>query len=261
MCHLPRTAWQNVCSRPCGIDLRRVAVDEHDAGRADRRGEHAAADDAVADGAGRAVARAADDHAVGRQAEQLGRLRGELAGDFFGFVARGEQARVELQLSRAARFDQRRLTTSSSSMPLASLTSVANSPVSRRRISSLGSSTFTVLAKFFGSWLRSQRIFGAVKPVSAGLATMRMSSLAPAGAAARFPHTRRPSAGRSTAGPGGRLGSSCRGTPSRASGRRGRSPARRPASAWPACTTARTVFTVACHQSSGSCSLHSGLGW
>ncbi len=64
-------------------------------------------------------------------------------------------------------------------MPLASLTSVANSPVSRRRISSFGSSTFTVLAKFFGSWLRSQRIFGAVKPVSAGLATISISFLRP----------------------------------------------------------------------------------
>ncbi len=64
-------------------------------------------------------------------------------------------------------------------MPLASLTSVANSPVSRRRISSFGSSTFTVLSKFFGSLLRSQRIFGAVKPVRAGLATISISFLRP----------------------------------------------------------------------------------
>ncbi len=64
-------------------------------------------------------------------------------------------------------------------MPLASLTSVANSPVRRRRTSSLGSSTLTVLSKFFGSLLRSQRIFGAVKPVSAGLATIWISSLRP----------------------------------------------------------------------------------
>ncbi len=64
-------------------------------------------------------------------------------------------------------------------MPLASLTSVANSPVSRRRTSSLGSSTLVTLAKFFGSWFRSQRIFGAVKPVSAGLATIPISALRP----------------------------------------------------------------------------------
>ena len=70
-----------------GIDLRRVAVDEHDAGRADRRREHALAHDAIADRAGRTVARAADDHAIGREAEQLRRFRRQLAGDFFRFVA------------------------------------------------------------------------------------------------------------------------------------------------------------------------------
>ena len=37
------------------------------------------------------------------------------------------------------------------SVPLASLISVANSPVSRRRISSLGSRTFAVRSKFRGS--------------------------------------------------------------------------------------------------------------
>ena len=62
--------------QPAGrIDLHRVAVDEHDAGGADRRRERAAADDAVADRAGRAVAGPADDHAIGRQAELLGRFR------------------------------------------------------------------------------------------------------------------------------------------------------------------------------------------
>ena len=68
-------------------------------------------------------------------------------------------------------FDQVRLATSNSNMPLASLTSVANSPVRRRRISSFGSKTLRVLSKCLGSWFRSQRIFGAVKPVMAGLAT------------------------------------------------------------------------------------------
>jgi len=56
-------------------------------------------------------------------------------------------------------------------IPLASLTSVASSPVRRRRTSSFGSSTLWSFAKFFGSWFRSHKIFGAVKPVSAGLAT------------------------------------------------------------------------------------------
>ena len=99
MCHLPRTAWQNVCSRPAGSTCGVVAVDEHDAGGADRRRQHAAADDAVAHGAGRAIAGPADHHAIGRQAQRLGRFGGELAGDFFRFVTRGQQTRIELQLA------------------------------------------------------------------------------------------------------------------------------------------------------------------
>ncbi len=53
-------------------------------------------------------------------------------------------------------------------------------------MSSFGSSTLTVLSKFRGSWLRSQRIFGAVKPVSAGLATMWIKLGPPAGAVLDF---------------------------------------------------------------------------
>ena len=66
-------------------------------------------------------------------------------------------------------------------MPLASLTSVAYVPVIRRRTSSLGSRIFLVRSKLRGSWLRSQRILGAVKPVRAGLATSLMSVAAAAG--------------------------------------------------------------------------------
>ena len=58
-------------------------------------------------------------------------------------------------------FDQVRAATSRSNMPLASLTSVAYSPVSRRRISSFGSKTLRVFSKCLGSWFRSQRIFGS----------------------------------------------------------------------------------------------------
>ena len=54
-------------------------------------------------------------------------------------------------------------------MPLASLTSVANSPVRRRRISSLGSKHFASVVKILRLVFRSHRIFGAVKPVEAGL--------------------------------------------------------------------------------------------
>ena len=107
-----------------GIDLDFVAVDEHHARRADRRRQHAATDDAVAHGAGRAVAGSADDDALGRQAEQLGRLGRKLAGHLFGFVKIAQQAAVKSSRSSSS-LDQRRFFTSSSSMPLASLMSEA----------------------------------------------------------------------------------------------------------------------------------------
>ncbi len=76
----------------------------------------------------------------------FGGLGRELAGHFFRFVALGQQVDVEFQRGEQF-FDQVRLATSSSNMPLASLTSVANSPVRRRRISSFGSSTLRVFSK------------------------------------------------------------------------------------------------------------------
>ena len=76
MCHLPRTAWQKVWTRPSGIDLHLVAMDEHHAGGADRRGEHALADDAVAHRPRRAVAGPAHHHAIGRKAQQSGAASG-----------------------------------------------------------------------------------------------------------------------------------------------------------------------------------------
>ena len=156
-------------------------------------------------------------------------------------------------------FDQVRWATSNSNMPLASLTSVANSPVKRRRISSFGSSTLRVFSKCLGSWFRSQRIFGAVKPVRAGLATSLI----------RFarPPTRRSISSHSAA---------VRWSFQRIARRmtllflsRNTEPC-----IWPdrpiAFTSAglsfalaivlRTDRIVACHQSSGSCSLQSGLG-
>ena len=61
-----------------------------------------------------------------------------------GFV---DHVRIGVILARG----QRRRTTSSSSMPLASLTSVANSPVMRRRTSSFGNSTLRSFSNSFGS--------------------------------------------------------------------------------------------------------------
>ena len=53
-----------------GIDLHLVAMHEDHAGGAERGGEHALGDDAVADGPGRAVAGPADDQAIGRKAQR-----------------------------------------------------------------------------------------------------------------------------------------------------------------------------------------------
>ena len=145
-------------------------------------------------------------------------------------------------------------------MPLASLTSVANSPVSRRRISSFGSSTFTVFSKFFGSLFRSHKIFGAVKPVSAGFATISISFFRPP---ARFSISSHSAAVRWS------FHNSARRTTLLFLSKNTdpcicpESPTARTSAGFRfACfTTARTVFTIACHQSSGSCSLHIGLGW
>ena len=85
--------------QPAGrIDLDLVAMDEHDARGADRRGERPRADDAVADGSGGAIARPADDEAIGRQAQLGGGDRRELAGHFFRFVTAAEQILVQLEL-------------------------------------------------------------------------------------------------------------------------------------------------------------------
>ena len=145
-------------------------------------------------------------------------------------------------------------------MPLASLTSVANSPVKRRRISSLGSRTFLVFSKFFGSWFRSQRIFGAVKPVKAGLATMRINALRPPArrsisshsAAVRWSFQR--IARRTTLHCLSRNTEPCI-WPDRPIAFTS------PGLSLAVLTTRRTEPIVAFHQSSGSCSLHSGLGW
>ena len=80
------------------VDLHFVAVDEDHAGGAQRGGEYARGDDAVAHGAGRAVARPADHEAIGGKAQLGCGCRGELAGDFFRFITAGQQARIEFQL-------------------------------------------------------------------------------------------------------------------------------------------------------------------
>jgi len=144
-------------------------------------------------------------------------------------------------------------------MPLASLTSVASSPVMRRRISSLGSSTRTVFWKCRGSWLRSQRILGAVNPVMAGLATIWISLARPPTRSSISRHS-----------------AEVRWSFQRIARRITRSFLSRKTEPciWPdspiaftsagltlACFTARrTERIVACHQSSGSCSLQRGLG-
>ncbi len=108
MCHLPRTAWQKVCTRPAGSILHLVAMDEHHARGADRGRQRAAIDDAVAHRAGRAIAGPAHHDAIGRQPQLLGRCRRQFAGDFFRFVAVGQQAAVEFQLAKQF-VDQSRL--------------------------------------------------------------------------------------------------------------------------------------------------------
>ena len=98
MCHLPCTAWQNVCSRPSGSTCTSSRVDEHHAAGADRRRKRAARDDAGAHGIGRAVAGAADHHAIGRKPKLLGDRRRQFAGDLLRLIACGQQRLIELQL-------------------------------------------------------------------------------------------------------------------------------------------------------------------
>ena len=107
---------------------------------------------------------------------------GQLAGHVFRFVARGSRSASSFKRRQQLRSTSLAGPRPSNSVPLASLTSVAYSPVRRRRISSFGSSTLRVRSKCRGSWLRSQRIFGAVKPVRAGIGHHLDQFVAAAGA-------------------------------------------------------------------------------
>ena len=142
-------------------------------------------------------------------------------------------------------------------MPEASAASVACSPVSRKRMKSLGSRSCASRAAASGSCRRSQSSLGAWKPVLARLPVIAITPLAP-DPRGRSRRTRRACARRSRAAPGGSAHRRGRGTPSRASARR----ARRAAMAWPcaAAVAAAARSTVACHQSSGSCSVQPGRG-
>ena len=88
MCHLPRTAWQNVCNRPSGSTSGVSLWTNMTPDVPSDAFNMPALDDAVANRPRRAVACTADDHAIGRQPQRFGRVRGQLAGHVFRFVDR-----------------------------------------------------------------------------------------------------------------------------------------------------------------------------
>ena len=141
-------------------------------------------------------------------------------------------------------------------MPEASAASVAASPVSRRRMKSLGSSRLGSRAPPPRLVPAQPEQLGRLEAGAGPVAGDRDHALA---ARARSISAHSAWVRASFHNSAGRIG--CphdRGTPSRASGRRGRG--RR--SAGPAATAARrrSTSTAACHQSSGFCSVQPGRG-
>ena len=97
MCHLPRTAWQNVCTRPSGSIFTsslwtnitpEVPIDVD---------SDAASDDAVAHRARPRSPRPRRRRRSRSTGPAFGGLPSELAGDLFRFVGLGEQVDVEFQ--------------------------------------------------------------------------------------------------------------------------------------------------------------------
>ena len=224
MCHLPCTAWQKVCTRPAGsiftsslctnitpdvpIEVESVPLVTMPLPTAP------AAQSPAPPTTRQSVERPNSAAAVAR----------ELPGHFLRFIAAGEQARIQFQLReqrlRPVSAWPHRATACRWRRSLRWRTRRSGGGGCRPWAAGLSSSSRNVL----GSWFRSQRIFGAVKPVRAGLATMLDQLPRGRRRAVRSRRIRRPSAGRSRESPGGRLCRSCPGTPSHASGRRGRWP-------------------------------------
>ncbi len=143
-------------------------------------------------------------------------------------------------------------------MPLASLTSVPISPVRSHPAQSLGMSTVSTSAYASGSWARSQRSLGNVKPSSARLPTARrrpsspsLARIASHSAVVRVSHQR-------MAGRTGRLATSRRTAECiwPVSPRARTAPARAPSAA----VSARSARPSARSKSAGSCSAQPGCG-
>ena len=128
--HLPGDGVTHRMHAPARIEGRRFAVREDDAGRAERREDDARRDDTVAHRARRVIARATDDRRAFIQSQRAapsGVSVPVTSCDSYNFPSTDLSiCSSESSLSLQARF-----ATSSSSMPEASETSVAYSPVIR----------------------------------------------------------------------------------------------------------------------------------
>ena len=179
MCHLPWTAWQNVCSRPCGSTCISsewtnitplVPIEVESVPRVTTPVPTALA--------AQSPAPPTTTQSVERPS-CLATAGSQLAGDFLRLVARWPAATRRARASRAAS------STSCAWPRRAAACRWRRSLRWRIRPSAGGecrpwaAALSASLSKFFGSWFRSQRIFGAVKPVSAGLATSWISFLRP----------------------------------------------------------------------------------
>eukprot|EP00042_Codosiga_hollandica_P002803 m.930314 g.930314 ORF g.930314 m.930314 type:complete len:357 (-) comp174465_c0_seq1:7-1077(-) len=168
---------------------------------------------------------------------------------------RGICARVRPQAANSSS-DQSRRATSSHSVPAASDGSETLSPVSCRRSQSLGSSTLVTREKISGSCFFTHNSLGAVKP---GIARLPAMSCRRGAAAVSSSHSAwlRPSfhrmAARSTASVLSSSTAPCI-WPDRPMPRTAAK-----AIGWAARSLA-TAASVACHQSPGACSDHSGSG-
>ena len=150
------------------IERRTIGRRKHDSGRADRHADRARPSDAHADRTGRLIAGAGNDRRALEQAlfrlPPLDETRAQTSGDSNRRGSTTESSPAASTIS----CDHVRCATSSISVPDASATSVAYSPLSRRRTKSFGSSTRRTRRQASGSCARTHSSLVSVKLVSAG---------------------------------------------------------------------------------------------
>ena len=122
---VPGIAWQNVCSRPCGIQRRTIRRREHDSRSTDRRAHHSRAHNPHSHRARRLIARACNYRRASFQSRCGRALLRNSPANFWRFISTRQHGHGSIPARRATSADHSRRATSSSNVPEASATSIA----------------------------------------------------------------------------------------------------------------------------------------